>query len=67
MRNTGKFIDYLETEDFDYQTQTEERFRQLIAAAKQEKYYDPLTDAFNDLEKNWPMIRKETSKHSNRK
>jgi carboxyl-terminal processing protease len=46
----SKFIDYLESEDFDYQTQTEERFRQLIAAAKQEKYYDPLTDAFNDLE-----------------
>jgi carboxyl-terminal processing protease len=46
-----KFIDYLETEDFDYQTQTEERFRQLIAAAKQEKYYDPLADAFKELER----------------
>ena len=46
-----KFVEYLETEDFDYQTQTEERFSQLIAAAKQEKYYDPLTEVFDDLEK----------------
>jgi carboxyl-terminal processing protease len=47
----GSFLEYLESHDFDYQTQTEERFRQLVATAKQEKYYEPLKEAFADLKR----------------
>jgi len=45
-----RFIEYLESEEFDYETQTEERFRQLVMTAKQEKYFDPLQDMFTSLE-----------------
>jgi carboxyl-terminal processing protease len=47
----NRFLEYLENHNFDYQTQTEERFRQLVATAKQEMYYEPLKEAFSDLQK----------------
>jgi carboxyl-terminal processing protease len=46
-----KFVEYLDREGFDYETQTEERFRQLVNTAKQEKYFDPLSEVFADLER----------------
>lgn len=45
------FINFLQERGFEYQTQTEERLRQLIAASKQENYYVAATDAFNEFEK----------------
>lgn len=46
-----EFTSYLEENNFDYQTQTEERLRQLVAMAKQENYYNQSEEAFRDLEK----------------
>ncbi len=43
------FIDFLNNENFDYKTQTEENLDQLINSARQEKYYDISSDLFIEL------------------
>ncbi len=43
------FIDFLEKEKFDYQTQTEIHLNQLINSAKQEKYYEISSELFTEL------------------
>jgi carboxyl-terminal processing protease len=38
------------SDNFSYETNSEEALKKLIETAKQEKYYDPAKDDFNDLE-----------------
>ncbi len=44
------FLDFLEKEKFDYQTQTETSLKELINTARQEQYYDLSSDVFKELE-----------------
>ncbi len=44
------FIEYLEEEGFDYQTQTEVQLQQLIRTAQQENYYEGSESLLSDLQ-----------------
>jgi carboxyl-terminal processing protease len=44
-----KFIDFIESKDFEYQTQTEKQLTQLLRIAREEKYYDTSKDEFEQL------------------
>ena len=46
----SNFIDFLHDKDFDYQTKSEEQLEKLIELAKNEKYYEPSKNEFNELE-----------------
>jgi len=43
------FTKFLENKDFDYQTESEKAYKELIRIAKVEKYYDNSPKLFNDL------------------
>jgi carboxyl-terminal processing protease len=43
------FVDYLSDKEYDYQTASEITMKQLINAAKQEKYYDNATEVIDNL------------------
>ena len=44
------FVEYLESENFDYQTQTEANLKRLVNSAKQEKYYNVADEILSELE-----------------
>lgn len=43
------FLEYLDQNRFEYQTQTEANFRQLVSTAKRENYYEHSESLFNEL------------------
>lgn len=45
----SKFIEFIDSKDFDYQTQTEKQLAQLLRIAREEKYYDASKDVFEQL------------------
>jgi carboxyl-terminal processing protease len=46
------FREYLKERHFDYNTDTEEKFADLVLSAQKEKYYDIHKDLFDNLKKN---------------
>lgn len=48
-REYHKFIDYLDSKNFDYMTQTEIQLEQLIKTAREEQYYEPAETIFEEL------------------
>jgi carboxyl-terminal processing protease len=47
-----EFIKYLEDKDYDYTTKTEKMLSELISTAKNEEYYEGISDALKVLEQN---------------
>jgi carboxyl-terminal processing protease len=45
------FTSYIKSRNFNYKTETEDSFNELVKTAKREKYYDVHKDAFASLEK----------------
>ncbi len=48
----NNFKEFLKDKEFDYTLESEAKLKELINAAKEEKYYDLSKEAFNTLEKN---------------
>lgn len=47
-----EFVKYLQDKDYDYSTKTEQMLSELIAAAKNEEYFEGISDALKTLEQN---------------
>ncbi|MFO7655762.1 MAG: S41 family peptidase [Bacteroidales bacterium] len=47
----NKFTEFLSNQDFDYTTNSDQKFEELLKVARQEKYYDHAKDEFDALAK----------------
>jgi carboxyl-terminal processing protease len=50
-KDYADFTNFLKSKNFNYKTETEDSFNELVKTAKKEKYYDIHKDAFSSLEK----------------
>jgi carboxyl-terminal processing protease len=50
-KDYADFTNFIKSKNFNYKTETEDSFNELVKTAKKEKYYDIHKDAFASLEK----------------